>query len=162
MEVVRGTATVADVTAAIERLDEIREETGSLLQAFDARYVAGERHLATAARLAERERSRGHEIVEDAALEFLLYVAAMRQLDRAMEIGLVEGDQSVVLAAQGGDARAAIEAAADALDLDRTTVGPDEEALAEWFGITGPERTATTADVEELVCERVALLVVER
>ena len=162
MEIARGLAKVNDVEKTIEQLREIGAATGCLVQAFDARYIAGDRHLETAARLAERERSRDEGIVDDPALEWLLYVAATRQLDRAMELGLPQGEHDVVLACLGGDETVAIERAIEAVGLEETEIEPDEGRLTEWFDITDAERAATTASLESLVCERVALLVVER
>jgi KEOPS complex subunit Cgi121 len=179
MRVVDGIATVEDVEAFVDRLDAIGDEHGVAVQAIDARYVAGRRHLERAVELATRERGRGAAIARDPGVELLLYAAGRRQIDRALEMGVDEGESPVVVVVadvDGGaagkddeadgngdeDAAADAVAALDPFDSGVDTDAGDRERIREFFDIGERELAATDATLEELVCERVALLVVER
>ena len=72
MQVVEGTATVADVDEFVERLGAIGDEYGVAVQAFDARYVVDRAHLERAVELADRAFERGEGIARDRAVEILL------------------------------------------------------------------------------------------
>lgn len=175
MEVAEGVATVDDVDAFVERCGEIGDDYACAVQAFDARYVAGEEHLRRAVALADRAVERGETIARDRSVEILLYAAGRRQIDQALAMGVGEGERPVVVvvSADGngdgderGDGAERERAAAGAVRalLDPAgTLGAGEEArLCEFFGVTDRERAATEASLEALVCERVALLTVER
>lgn len=106
-------------------------------------------------------------------MELLLYVAGTRQIDRAFELGLSEGQCRVVVVVDplesDADAppaireNAASEAVRELLDPEpfEDVIG-DSERITQWFDIAEAERAATDADLEALVVERVALLVVTR
>jgi len=96
MEVVEGRADIDDVGAFVAELDAIGESHGVTVQAFDARYVVDREHLARAVALADRARERGDTIAEDFGVEILLYAAGRRQINRALEMGVSEGECPVV------------------------------------------------------------------
>lgn len=146
--------------AFLSQLEAIGEAYDVLVQAFDARYVAGEAHLRSALEHARRATERGENVAEELAVEVLLYAAGRRQIDRAMELGLGTGEQGVVVLLDGERESAAT----DAVErwIEPGPVEPDESAIARYFEITPEERQATTGDLEALVCERVALLDVEK
>jgi KEOPS complex subunit Cgi121 len=173
MRLVDGTVTVGggrfpDTDAFVTRLGEIGDDHGVTVQAFDGRYVVSARHLGRALELADRERARGEAIARDRAVEVLLYAAGRRQIRRALEMGVGEGETpAVVLVAADPDADDADEAAA--ADAVSALLGPgnplgdyDAERVREFFDVRDVELTATDATLEDLVLERVALLVVER
>ena len=170
MELVEGTLTVEDTDALVERVGEIGDEYGCSVQAFDARYVAGREHLARAVALADRAIDRGENVARDRAVEILLYAAGRRQINQALEMGVGEGEQAAVVLVDadgaGGDETGAVKAVEAALDLEpTTTVGvehADEERLQAFFDVTAAERAATDATLADLVCERAALLDVEK
>lgn len=155
-----GEATYDSLDAFLAALREISEDHDVLLQAFDARYVAGEAHLRTALEHACRSMDRGENVADELAVELLCYAAGRRQIDRAMELGVGTGRQSVVVLLAGDRAGAAAEAVREAIDPG--PVEPDEELIADFFEITPAERGATEADLADLVGERVALLDVEK
>ncbi|RNJ25323.1 KEOPS complex subunit Cgi121 [Halosegnis longus] len=171
MELVEGVATVGgerfpDTDAFVDQLADIGAEYAVTVQAFDARYVVGEQHLARAVTLADRERARGNAIARDRAVEILLYAAGRRQIRRALDIGVSEGETpAVVLVASDGptgDETRASEAVAQLL-ADQQTLGEyDPDRVRAFFDIGDPELAATDATLADLVLERVALLVVER
>ncbi|MFB6112594.1 MAG: KEOPS complex subunit Cgi121 [Halodesulfurarchaeum sp.] len=157
---VEGPFAVESVESFLGTLDAVRSTTGSTIQAFDARYVAGEEHLRTAVEHARRSRKRGENVADDPAVEILLYAAGRRQIDEAMEMGVGTGDRPVVIVVDGGD-EAAAEAILGTL-LEDAVVSPDRTRITSFFEITEKERRATDAPLEALVVERVALLDVEK
>ena len=186
MELVEGRVEVGgerfpDARAFVEALSAVGDEHGVTVQAFDARYVVSRRHVARALELADRERERGEAIAHDRAVEVLLYAAGRRQIDRALAMGVGEGTVPVVVlvddpdgatdrvgdedggAGEAGEReRRAASAVGGLLEPAETLGAYDPERVCEFFEIGETERAATDADLETLVLERVALLVVER
>lgn len=180
MELVEGVATVEDVDGFVAALGGIADEYGVTVQAFDARYVVSARHLERALELADRERSRGEAIARDRAVEVLLYAAGRRQITRALELGVDEGETPVVVLVDSeprsgsegssgrspragpGDEAGASAAVAELLEPAETLGAYDETRVREFFDVGDAELAATDATLEDLVVERVALLVVER
>jgi KEOPS complex subunit Cgi121 len=169
MRLVEGVARVEDVDGFVASLGELGSRHGVTVQAFDARYVVSRRHLERALALADRERSRGEGIARDRAVEVLLYAAGRRQIDRALSMGVGEGETPVVVLVAGESGedgedgeREAAAAVADLLEPAETLGGYDEALVRDFFDIREAELAATDSGVEALVLERVALLVVER
>ncbi|WP_312910194.1 KEOPS complex subunit Cgi121 [Natronosalvus caseinilyticus] len=189
MELLAGRLHVADLDSFVADLGEIGEAHDVTIQAFDPQYVAGRRHLERAVTLADRAIERGENVARDRAVELLCYAAGRRQIDRALEMGVDEGESDVIVLVDGpGDelaARAHLEdrfglesvsaletveggVGADAngdVDVDvnaNTNVDPNLNTLRSFFEISDAERAATAASLEDLVCERVALLEVEK
>ncbi|QSX00594.1 KEOPS complex subunit Cgi121 [Haloterrigena alkaliphila] len=181
MELLECSLSIDDLDAFVADLGEIGERHGVTVQAFDARYVADRAHLERAVELADRAVARGENVARDRAVEILLYAAGRRQIDRALEMGVDEGENRAVILVDGGgstgneggrdggdaeaDETAALE---DLADLEAVVAtGPtlaeaDEETLCSYFEITDAERGATDASLSALVRERVALLEVEK
>jgi len=182
-----GTASIDDLDEFLVRLDAIADETGAVVQAFDAELVVSEAHLTEATRLAARSIARGEAVARDPGVEILLYAAGRRQIDRALELGVSEGEQrTVVIAADFGavsgagrpaaDLDAAVEALAETLHSadsgppstdgsvvdDDTPFDYDEDRVRECYGISDRELAATAGDLADIVRERVALLDVEK
>ena len=163
MRVVEGHASVEDVDAFVSWLDAVGEEHGAAVQAFDARYVAGERHLSAAVERANRAFERDDAIARDRGVEMLLYAAGRRQIASALEMGLSAGDGPVVVVVDGGDEAGAVAAVRERIDpADVLGTARDEARIREFFGVTEAELAATGAGLEALVVERVALLVIEK
>lgn len=162
MEYVAGFVTIDDVDGFLDTIRAIGERHGCAVQAIDARYVAGERHLEKAWQLATRERNRGEAIAEDPGLEWLLYAAGTRQLNRAFDLGVTTGENRLVIVVWGENESDAIADIAEEIVPIEGLPEPDADRLVEWFDISRAEREATAADLEALVCERVALLTVDR
>jgi KEOPS complex subunit Cgi121 len=164
VKLVEGTVDVDDVDDFVARLDDISTDTGATIQAFDARYVVSERHLERAVELADRAIDRGENVARDRAVEILLYAAGRRQITEALELGVSPGTNRVVVLVDGGDETAAAEAIRTRVldDVGETLGSHDPERVRAYFGITGPELGVVDGDLESLVLERVALLVVEK
>ena len=150
----------ASLESFLSALRTVSDEYDVLLQAFDARYVAGENHLEAALEHAKRSMERGENVADDLAVEVLLYAAGRRQIDEAMALGLGTGEQSVMVLLDGADEGVAATAVRELLEPG--PVEPDEETITAFFDITPAERAATTGDLTDLVRERVALLDVEK
>jgi KEOPS complex subunit Cgi121 len=171
MRLVEGVVDVDDVDAFVAALDDVASETGTSVQAFDARYVVSRRHLERAVELADRAIDRGEAIARDRAVEILLYAAGRRQITDALELGVSTGPNRVIVlvdARADGDADDAETAAVEAvrsrvLDAVEPTLGDyDPDRVRSYFDVDDAELAVVDGDVEALVCERVALLVVER
>jgi KEOPS complex subunit Cgi121 len=166
MQLVEGIATVEDVDAFVTELGAIGEEFGCAVQAFDARYVADRTHLERAVELADRARAHDEAIADDHAVEILLYAAGRRQIDRALEMGVAEGECPAVVVVHGtsedSDESAAAGAVENLLDPAGTLGESDPERLRSFFDIGEREERATTAGLPALVGERVALLAVDK
>ena len=166
MEVVEGRAVVEDVDAFVERLGAVGDEHGVVVQAFDARYVVDRAHLERAVELADRAFERDDAVARDRSVEVLLYAAGRRQINRALEMGVGEGETPVVAVVHSPDGTGDEDAGANAvreLLVPAETLGAYDEALVtEFFDVSERERAATGATLADLIRERVALLTVEK
>lgn len=186
MYVLEGTATVADVTEFVEHLAAVGDDHDCVVQAFDARLVAGYDHLATATRYAARAHRRDDAVARDPAVEVLVYAAGRRQIQRALEMGVDAGETSTAvvvasdfpnepLAATGAEA-ACVDAVADHLDDagvaasgpsegasggGRTLAATDRDRVRAFFDVGDAELAATDASLADLVRERVVLLAID-
>ncbi|AUX10649.1 KEOPS complex subunit Cgi121 [Halalkaliarchaeum desulfuricum] len=164
MRVVEGVARVDDLEEFLAEVGRIGEETGAVVQVFDARYVVSRAHLERAVELAERARDRGEEIARDPAVEILLYAAGRRQIDRALQMGIEEGETPAVAVVVGDDGdESAATAALSSLLADADTLGAyDEARVREFFDVSAAELRAVDGGLADVVLERVALLDVEK
>ncbi|WP_435073856.1 KEOPS complex subunit Cgi121 [Halorubrum sp. HHNYT27] len=172
---VSGTVAIDDLDAFLSRLDGIAAETGAIVQAFDADLVVSDAHLRAATRLAARAIARGEAVARDPGVEVLLYAAGRRQIDRALNLGVTEGEQrAVVLVAdfggvEGADRSAAdLDAAVSAVEALTTPTdaeienGFDADRVTAFFDVSDRELAATAGGLADVVRERVALLDVEK
>jgi KEOPS complex subunit Cgi121 len=166
MELVEGRLTVDDVDELVERLGTVGDEFDTTVQAFDARYVAGREHLERAVELADRATERGENVARDRGVEILLYAAGRRQINRALAMGVDEGEGPAVVLVDGGDEAAAADAVRNRFAVEpELTVDVDHadgELIRDFFTVTDAERAATDATLADLIRERVALLDVEK
>ncbi|WP_435068056.1 KEOPS complex subunit Cgi121 [Haloplanus sp. C73] len=163
MRVVEGVADVDDVDAALAHLTEIAEDHDVTVQAFDARYVVGRRHLERAVELADRAIARGENVARDRGVEILLYAAGRRQIDDALTMGIEEGRTPLaVLVTGAGDEDGAASAIEDWVDPASTLADADAERVRAFFDVTDAELGVVDGDLTDLVLERVALLDVEK
>ncbi|MDZ7689212.1 MAG: KEOPS complex subunit Cgi121 [Halobacteriales archaeon] len=165
MRIIERTAVVEDTDDFLDALDELREEHGVAVQAFDARYVVSRLHLEEAVEKAKRSFERGENVADTLSMEILLYAAGTRQIDVATRMGMRPGEHDAVFVLVG-DEEAEKEAS---VEVRRMTHEPDgfvygdETCLLDFFGVTGDETDAVGDDrLEYLVLERVALLDVNK
>ena len=167
MRLLDGHLTVEALDSFLRTLDDIAEETGTTVQAFDADYVVSEAHLERAVERADRAIARGENVARERAVEVLCYAAGRRQINRALELGVAEGENRVVLLvdAPGGDAEsesAAVDALATHVETGEVLGTYDEEAVRSFFDVSETELAAVDGTLADLVLERVALLDVEK
>ncbi|SDX74028.1 KEOPS complex subunit Cgi121 [Halobellus clavatus] len=164
MRLVEGVVDVDDVDSFVAAIDEISRETGATIQAFDARYLVSDRHLERAVELADRAIDRDEAIARDRAVEILLYAAARRQISDALELGVDEGPNRTVVLVDGGDERQAAAAVRSRLltAVEPTLGEYDPERVRTFFDVGDDELAVVDGDLEAVVLERVALLVVEK
>ena len=164
MKLVEGVAHVDDLEEFLVAVDRITAETGAIVQVFDARYVVSREQLERAVELAERARDRGEEIARDPAVEILLYAAGRRQIDRALEMGIEEGETPAVAVVVGDDGdESAAASALGSLFADAETLGGyDETRVREFFDVSAAELAVVDGGLADVVLERVALLDVEK
>ncbi|MFC6786755.1 KEOPS complex subunit Cgi121 [Halobaculum halobium] len=172
MRLVEGEAKIDDLDAFLDEVTAIGAETGCTVQAFDARYVVDRAHLERALALADRAIDRGENVARDRGVEVMLYAAGRRQIDRALTMGVSEGDRPVVVlvaagAAVAGDAKGERERAAasrvDDLLAPADTLGEyDGELVRDYFDVSDAELAATAGTLADVIRERVALLDVRK
>ena len=175
MRVVEGQARIEDLDDFLDRLGEIGHEFDCAIQAFDADYVVGGDHLRAAVERADRAFERDENVARERAVEILLYAAGRRQINRALRMGVGEGESDVVVVVHSPEddsesAREAAEAVRDLLDsadgVGTTETASadriDREAVLDFFDVREAELAATDAELADLVRERVALLDVEK
>jgi tRNA threonylcarbamoyladenosine modification (KEOPS) complex Cgi121 subunit len=146
--------------AIIRTLRELASESPALVALFDARAIAGERHLLSAWAHLGRARGRGETRLRDRGAEFALYVAGDDQLPRALaKVGVSDATEQFVLVAERPHDPATL------LGRFELTVDPGayprpvDRALLDRLGIESSERNAVPpSGWEGLVLERVALL----
>jgi len=148
------------VGEVVRTLREIAAGADVLVALFDARSIAGERHLYSAWAHLGRARGRGEVRLRDRGAELALFVAGDDQLPRALEkVGISDSSDALVLVAERPlEPRALLERfglvedpsvyprTPDATTLDRLGIGADERAAV-------PESAW-----EGLVLERVAMI----
>src|SRR5580658_1847674 len=85
----------------IQALRAEAQASSSLVALFDARAIAGERHLLSAWAHLGRSRTRGESRLRDRGAELALYVAGDDQLPRALEkVGVTDTTEEFVLLAE--------------------------------------------------------------
>jgi KEOPS complex subunit Cgi121 len=167
MQLLDGHLTVADLDELLATLDDIAEETGTTVQAFDADYVVSAAHLQRAVDRADRAIARGENVARDRAVEILCYAAGRRQINRALEMGVSAGENRVVVLVDSaaGDETAEAEAITALREHveDAAVLGEyDEQTVRAFFDVTQAELDIVDGTLADVVLERVALLDVEK
>lgn len=147
-------------SAMVATLRELAKESPSLVALFDARAIAGERHLLSAWAHLGRARNRGESRLRDRGAEFALYVAGDDQLPRALaKVGVTDSTEEFVLVTERSHDPATLLARFGLAPDPSAYPRPVDEALLERLGIEEAERQAVPrSGWEGLVLERVAML----
>lgn len=151
------------VQEPLKLLEAVRDVPG--VQAVDARCVAGRPHLEAAAERALTAEERGKRIADEPEVEVLLYAAATRQIDRAIERMGIDGETEAVglVDLEGGfdpeELSVGIERDDSVLEFREEKL----EGLKDLFDITEAELGVVGLEkVPLLVRERVVLSDLER
>ena len=171
--IVAGTVRISNVEEFLARMKAIAHTYGVTIQALDAELLAGEEHIHSAVEKAMRAVKRKRSITSDLGLEILLYAAGKRQIERALEMGVKEGERRVAIVMVGEGGEKDVEVVAE--DVKRKTgieevsiekleseLDYDEhkrERIKEFFAVTSDELQAVGEEkLKFLVLERVALV----
>ncbi len=159
MILLEGYLTSKDISSFLDNLTEISTKHQCVIQSFDARYIAGESHLFLATEYSIKAFERGDSIAKDPAVELLLYASGRRQINRAMEMCIGPETTGIVIAIYGEKEVISSNLLRD-LILPSDVIDPTQniELLCTFFDITNAELEVSSADIESLVLERVALL----
>ena len=172
-KIVVGTVSINSVEDSLAVLREIARKCAVTIQALDAELIAGEDHITSAVKKAIRAVEKRKSITSDLGLEILLYAAGKRQIERALTMGVTEGDKKVAIVIV--DARDGKDLDLVAEEVKRKTGMKEEpirdlelevehnehkrDKLKKFFAITGEELNAVGEHkLKMLVLERVALL----
>lgn len=167
-----GKKHIADVRAFLKATAAIGADYGVTVQAVNADAVAGKMHLEFATRKAIEAFKNKRNLARDIGMEIMLYLRGRRQIERALDMGVKQGDNNVALLILGdaddtSDAEKALPAARDILDtVDESVVDYSHQKdplLMQLFEITPAEVEIVGRDrIPELVRERSALLEFEK
>jgi tRNA threonylcarbamoyladenosine modification (KEOPS) complex Cgi121 subunit len=144
----------------VQTLRKIAAEGEGLVALFDARAIAGERHLLSAWAHMGRTRARGESRLRDRGAEFALYVAGDDQLPRALgKVGIATDSEEFVLVVERPRELEEVLESFGLVRDDSIYPRAPSEATLERLGVSATERTAVPSSAwEGLVLERVALL----
>ena len=171
-KIIAGVVYIADVGKFLSLVSTIARNHGVTIQAMNAELIAGEAHITSAVKKALRAVERKRNITSDLGLEILLYAAGRRQIERALAMGVSEGEQKIAVVIVDADAgEKDLEAIAEAVKRD---AGIREEqmsaleleynatksaSITKFFDITDAElRAVGEKKLKLLVLERVAML----
>ncbi|MDI6885088.1 MAG: KEOPS complex subunit Cgi121 [archaeon] len=170
--IVAGNVSISDVDVFLSRLKAIAHKYAVTIQAMDAELIAGEEHIKSAVEKAIRALKRKRSITSDLGLEILLYASGRRQIERALRMGVTEGEKKVAIVIVDERGEKDLEVVAEEV---KRKIGIEEvpireleselsnsnkkERIKEFYNITEDEVNAVGEEkVKMLVLERVALL----
>jgi len=170
--ILAGNVSIAAVSDFLAVLNGIAQDYAVTIQALDATLIAGVGHINSAVQKAIRALEYKQGITSDLGLAILLYASGRRQIERALAMGVTEGENTVavVIVDVAGDKD--LDAVAEAvkretgieeMPLQELEVDPRDEQkkanLKRFFAITDDELNAVGEQkLQLLVLERVALL----
>lgn len=144
----------------VKALRAAAQGASGLVAVFDARSIAGERHLLSAWAHLGRSRGRGEARLRDRGAEYALYVAGDDQLPRALaKVGITDSTEEMVVVTERPLEPARLIEQLHLEPFPSAYPRPvDEETLGR-LGITALERSSVPRTAwEGLVLERVALV----
>ena len=144
----------------VQRLRGFAQDGGALVALFDARAIAGERHLLSAWAHLGRARSRGETRLRDRGAEFALFVAGDDQLPKALEkVGVGSDTEEFVLVVEKPRELPVVLAEFGLVDAPDVYPRAADERLLDRLGISPDDRQVVPPSAwEGLVLERIALL----
>ncbi|MBU4374509.1 MAG: KEOPS complex subunit Cgi121 [Euryarchaeota archaeon] len=157
IQIIEGTIFIDDMEKFLHKLKKISKEKNVVIQVLDADKLASEEHLKFAIEKAINSFNAGRNIANDLAKEIMLYAAGTRQINKAMRVGVHNGENNIALVAIGEkpDLSAFNIISKRVLQYNNSK----NEALMDIFNITKEELEATGMDkIPALVLERVALV----
>jgi KEOPS complex subunit Cgi121 len=176
----QGTVEIEDSRNFLSVIRRIAEEHRTTIQVIDTGRIAGMQHISTAVEKAVNSVRDGRNITKDLGMEILLYASGQRQIEKALRMGISEGENEVafVIVPKNDAAAEAIRVATHIENRKNVDYSSDKrEEIMKFFNITeeevkavgvGPVAVSRRISVEvgvdpdekisQLVCERVVLL----
>ena len=158
IHILEGTIFIKDIEIFLAKIKEISKGKDTVILALDADKLAGKEHLMFAIEKAMKSFKTGRNIANNLGKEIMLYAAGTRQINRAMNIGVHNGNNNIALVAIGDDVDISLFE-----EITQQHVlqyeGSKNGALVEIFNITDEEiKIVGIERIPELVLERVALV----
>ncbi|MGI0140243.1 MAG: KEOPS complex subunit Cgi121 [Thermoplasmata archaeon] len=149
-----------DSEKLVAKIRELTRRSEALVALFDARSIAGERHLLSAWAHLGRSRRSGTSRLRDRGAELALYLSGDDQLGRALaRIGISASTEEFVLIAERPHELAPLLEGFGLVADPTIYPRPPNEGTLERLGITAADRSVVpSSGWEGLVLERVALV----
>jgi len=174
-KIVAGTVSIKSLDDFLSVLKTVAHKYDVTIQAMDAELIAGEEHITSAVKKAIRAVEKKKSITSDLSLEILLYAAGKRQIERALTMGVTEGDKKVAIVIVDVTSKKDLGGIAEEvkgktgikeepieeleLELELGDNESKKDKLKKFFAITAEELNAVgEKKLKMLVLERVALL----
>jgi KEOPS complex subunit Cgi121 len=158
IHILEGTIFIDNTEKFLGKIKKTSKDKNIVIQAFDADKLAGEEHIRFAVKKAMNSFKSGRNIANDPGKEIMLYAAGTRQINRAMKLGVHNGENNIVLVAIGE----VFDISAFNEIIPRPVLqynSSKKDALSEIFNITKEELKVCGEDkIPELVIERIALV----
>lgn len=156
--ILEGTIFIKDIEIFLIKIKEMRNGKDTVTLVLDADKLAGKEHLMFAVEKAIDSFKTGRNIANDLGKEIMLYAAGTRQINRAMKIGVHNGNNNIVLVVIGEDVDLSVFDEITPKDVLQYE-GSKNRTLMDIFNITDEEIKAVgVKKIPELVLERVALV----
>jgi len=151
---------VPETSAIVRTLRELAKESPALVAVFDARAIAGERHLLSAWAHLGRARGRGEVRLRERGAELALYVAGDDQLPRALSrVGVSDATEQFVVVVEKPQEPTVVRGRFGLAEDPGAYPRAVDETTLDRLGISPEERSAVPRSAwEGLVLERVALV----
>jgi KEOPS complex subunit Cgi121 len=162
-QIIAGRVNIENVPDFIKQLNLISSGNGSIIQAMDARKIAGRKHVEFAVEKALHAKGSNTNIAKDLGVELMRYASGKRQIEGAFSMGVSTGDNDIVLVVLGS-CDAVNRSVSELKDIVSEypvidyTASKRKDILAQ-FCITDAELEAVGEDmIPDIVLERVALV----
>ncbi|MDK2781242.1 MAG: hypothetical protein PWR13_270 [Archaeoglobi archaeon] len=157
LEILEGVAEIYDLESFLDFCRSFR----AVVQPISAEVVISRRQIEFAVRKALESFEKGENIAKNLGMEILLYTLATRNISRALEYGVREGLNRLVIVILGENENVeeAVRKMKERIREEKVIGRSVEiEKLMKIFDITAEEIEAVGAEkIEELVIERIAL-----
>jgi KEOPS complex subunit Cgi121 len=158
INILEGMIFIKDIEILLTKIKEISKGKDTVILALDADKLAGKEHLMFAIEKAMKSFKTGRNIATDLGKEIMLYAAGTRQINRAMIVGVHNGNNNIALVAIGDDVDPSLFEEIKPKHVLQYE-GSKNRALMEIFNITDEEINIVGVErIPELVLERVALV----
>jgi KEOPS complex subunit Cgi121 len=164
IQIISGTINITNLPGFLKQLADIGEPHNITVQAVNTDLLTGSRHLTFAVKKAIRSFESGRNIANNLGMEIMLYAAGTRQIERALGLGVMIGENRIALVLVGENGiEETLVHVSELLDTVDPTVldysGAKKDGILEFFSITPDELGAVDeGNIPELVLERVALV----